>query len=322
MNVVVPSISNPQQAGRFSVGEDVDLVPLNALTTIGGARPMYVVIGAGKTGMDAVLYLLNSSVEPERIQWIMPRDSWLLIREAMRSDFYDSVDIVAVSEASNAAKTALGYFEAQEWGGLFRRVDPGVQPQQFKCATVSVTELAQLRRIKQIVRMGRVKCLHRDRVELEKGTLETCDGTLYVDCSTDGLEKRPSTAVFGEERISLQSVSLCQQVFSAALIGYLEGRGGSNASKNALTTPVPHPDIPEDGVTSLHQSEVNDRLWLKDSHLASWLKRCRLHGLNQPEKWITGWQKMKVVLKNIHQPAKVFDAAGRRFQALERLSKL
>eukprot|EP00929_Paragymnodinium_shiwhaense_P038505 TRINITY_DN20334_c0_g1_i4.p1 TRINITY_DN20334_c0_g1~~TRINITY_DN20334_c0_g1_i4.p1 ORF type:complete len:283 (+),score=42.68 TRINITY_DN20334_c0_g1_i4:92-940(+) len=84
MNVVVPSISNPQQAGRFSVGEDVDLVPLNALTTIGGARPMYVVIGAGKTGMDAVLYLLNSSVEPERIQWIMPRDSWLLIREAMR----------------------------------------------------------------------------------------------------------------------------------------------------------------------------------------------------------------------------------------------
>ena len=76
MNVTVPSIRPPS----FKVANGVACEPPNSLAKIQGQYADYVVIGAGKTGMDACLFLLNNKVDPDRIRWIMPRDSWLLDR--------------------------------------------------------------------------------------------------------------------------------------------------------------------------------------------------------------------------------------------------
>ena len=38
--------------------------------------PRYVVIGAGKTGMDAALHLLDSGVDSDNITWIISQDCW------------------------------------------------------------------------------------------------------------------------------------------------------------------------------------------------------------------------------------------------------
>merc|ERR1712226_1259657 len=59
-------------------------------------------------------------------------------------------------------------------------------------------------------------------------------------------------------------VSLCQQVFSAALIGYLESRTDlDDAAKNSFTTPPPHPYTKEDMLKSAtnrgEQDLVEDR---------------------------------------------------------------
>ncbi len=39
-----------------------------------------MVVGAGKTGMDACIWLLEQRRRPEQIRWIVPRDSWVLRR--------------------------------------------------------------------------------------------------------------------------------------------------------------------------------------------------------------------------------------------------
>ncbi len=76
MNVSVPSTTPP----KYGFDDDVRLVPLNDLVHTSEPPDGYVVIGAGKTGMDACLWLLAQGVDPDSIRWIMPRDSWLLNR--------------------------------------------------------------------------------------------------------------------------------------------------------------------------------------------------------------------------------------------------
>ena len=57
----------------------IDCIPPNDLPRV--VTPMIdVIVGAGKTGIDTCLWLLGQDVAPERLTWIMPRDSWLLDR--------------------------------------------------------------------------------------------------------------------------------------------------------------------------------------------------------------------------------------------------
>ena len=46
----------------------------------------YLIVGGGKTGIDAVLYLLDHGVLPDKISWIVPNDSWLLNRDSLVFD--------------------------------------------------------------------------------------------------------------------------------------------------------------------------------------------------------------------------------------------
>jgi hypothetical protein len=65
---------------KYAVDEDVRCVPVNALPSIARPHAGYTVVGSGKTGMDACLWLLENGVAPSRIRWIMPRDAWVLDR--------------------------------------------------------------------------------------------------------------------------------------------------------------------------------------------------------------------------------------------------
>ena len=47
---------------------------------------------------------------------------------------------------------------------------------------------------------------------------------LYIDCTSNGLGKRPAVPIFNEKTICLQAISQCQQVYSAAAIGAVEAR--------------------------------------------------------------------------------------------------
>ena len=80
MTVEVPFVRPPP----YPVDPDVSLVPPNGLPQIKRPWERYVVIGAGKTGIDAILFLLDEGVSPDRIQWIVSNDSWLWDRASVQ----------------------------------------------------------------------------------------------------------------------------------------------------------------------------------------------------------------------------------------------
>jgi len=167
-------------------------------------------------------------------------------------------------------------------GGLLR-LDPDVVPSMYRCATVTKAELTELRRIKKVLRKGRVTALDTDRIHLDDGSEPTNLQTLHIDCSADGLEKREATAVFDGNHITLQSVRTCQQVFSAAFIGHIEASYTDELNKNELCTPVPHPDTDIDFLRTALTNARNGARWAKDQALQAWLKAARLDGFTMAD---------------------------------------
>ena len=64
----------------FAVADGVQCVPVGELTKVAHAPAGYVIVGGGKTALDAICWLLERGTSPDDITWIRPRDSWLLNR--------------------------------------------------------------------------------------------------------------------------------------------------------------------------------------------------------------------------------------------------
>jgi hypothetical protein len=281
MNVTVPSITTP----KYEIADGVHCVPVNGLPKVAGQYEKYVIVGAGKTGMDACLFLLKNDVSPDAISWIMPRDSWMLDRATIQpgETFRDGIQkgfieqLVAIAESTSVEDA----FERVSAVGQLLRFDDDVWPTMYRCATVTKAELEQLRRIKNIVRKGRVKRIDANAITLDDGTLDTNSKTLHVDCSADGLERRPIKPVFDGNKITLQSVRTCQQVFSAAFIAHIEAAYDGEDAKNDLCTVVPHPDTHIDFLRTTLGNNLNQLKWGQDAELTAWLAEARLDGFGQ-----------------------------------------
>ena len=273
---IVPSMRPP----AFDVAKGVRCVPPNAMTAIDGSPTGYVVVGAGKTGMDACLWLLAAGVDPDDITWIMPRDSWMLDRATIQPgpDFFDStVGGFALQMEASALATSIGdLFDRLEASGQLLRLDETVRPSMYRCATVTVAELKELRRINNVVRLGRVRHIGGQEIVLDDGSIPTSPDVLHIDCTADGLERRPAVPVFQVGRITLQSVRTCQPVFSAAFISHVEGCYQNDAEKNELCAPIPHPDSDIDWLRTTLANTVKSARWRNDPELNSWLGSSRL----------------------------------------------
>jgi hypothetical protein len=272
----VPSTTPPS----YTVSSDVACVPLNELPRVAHAYDEFVVIGAGKTGMDACIWLLDNGAAPEQIRWIMPRDSWVL----RRSNFQPTDEAFArfcQSIADQAEAVALAdsvddVFERLEASGELARIDPTITPEAYHCAILSDAELAELRRIAGIVRLGRVTSIEPDRITLEHGSIPTGPTVLHVDCSAAGIPTLPSTTVFAGDRITLQWVRTCQPTFSAALIGFVEARFDDDDVKNRICTPIVPPTVPRDWLR-MFQVELANRAELNaHPEIGEWLATARL----------------------------------------------
>lgn len=277
MNVKVPSMYAPS----YSIAEGVLCVPPNALTTMDRAADAYVIVGAGKTGIDACLWLLGVGVDPAKITWVMPRDSWYLDRRNIQpgADFFATTvgGFALQLEAAALATSVDDLFDRLERTGQLLRLDPAIRPTMYRCATVTVAEVEQLRRIPNIVRMGHVTSIAPGTMALDDGTVAMPENTLYVDCSADGLGARPRLPVFAGDRITLQPVRTCQQVFSAALIGHVEAAYADEAEKNEICTPIPHPDTELDWLRTTLANAINTARWGRDPKLTGWIAKSRLN---------------------------------------------
>ena len=137
--------------------------------------------------MDAVLWLLENAVPPERIRWVMPRDAWLHNRANMQTDLANFERSIGATigqfDAITAASSVADLFTRLDAHAPLLRIDPAVQPTTYHCAVVSPPELAQLQRVSDIVRLSRVQAIEPTRLVLDQGTLSADPDTLCIDCS-------------------------------------------------------------------------------------------------------------------------------------------
>lgn len=279
MNVEVPSVTPPP----FEVADGVDVVAPNGLARIDSAPDNYAVLGGGKTGIDAVLFLLDRGVDPDRISWVIPRDSWMFNRAVSQpgpefveqADHYAQVLFGSWLEASSVDDL----WDRLAAGGYMFRLSDEVRPSVFKCATVTQIEVDAVRQVRDIVRLGRVQRIDAEGIALEQGRHNLGGRTLYVNCTANGLARREAVPVFSDGRISLQAVVFCQQVYSAAFIAHIEATMSDDATKNTLTNPVPHPETETDFLRCYLGNFRSELLWADDPAIVQWRQDSRLAGL-------------------------------------------
>jgi len=109
----------------------------------------FVVIGGGKTGIDAILFLLENHVDPEKITWIKSRDAWLLNRENTQPTedfFFNTMETQAAQfEALAQARDKDDMFDRLHACGYFLQLDPHVRPTMFHGATISPADKSETR---------------------------------------------------------------------------------------------------------------------------------------------------------------------------------
>jgi len=275
----VPSTTPP----RYAVAPGVRCVPLNDLAKLSQPQAGYVVVGAGKTGMDACIWLLEQGVDPDQIRWVMPRDPWVQDRANVQSgdEFFMNTfgNLACQLESVVAAENVQDLLLRLEAVGELMRIDPGVMPTVYHGAILSKPELAQLRRIRRIVRMGHVKSIDSSQIHLDQGSIPLPPDTLVVDCSAAGVPSVEAVPVWSGDRITPQWLRTFGTVFSASLIAHVEATMGDDAEKNALCTPIVPPTLATDWLRMLEVSMKTQQRWSRHPQLQQWLAESRLNSM-------------------------------------------
>jgi len=271
----------------FEVSDGATCVPVGALTSVTKAPAGYVIIGGGKTAMDAGCWLLDQGTPPQDITWIRPRDSWILNRaffqpgEGVLSTLEGVVlQLEAVAECDSIEQA----YERLEGHRVMMRIDRSVRPSMLKGATASLGELGELRRIGNVVRLGHVERIQRDTITLQQGSIPTSPGHLHVHCASAGLSDHPPKPIFADGNILLQPVTRVSLSLSAGLIGFLEASGRSTAEKNRLCRPNAWTHTPFDWTRHLLTGMRTEMEWQNAPDVVAWVEASRLNlvkGLDQ-----------------------------------------
>jgi hypothetical protein len=304
---VIPANHTP----RFTIAEGVQLVPPGELLRLWlkPERPTrFVVLGAGKTAMDAVGWLLAMGTPPEAIQWIKPRESWLINRTCTQpgAEFFDAVfgGQLAQMQAFAEGTSPEDIFARLEAAGMMLRIDPAVTPSMFHYATISQGEVDALRRVTNVVRKGRVTAITPAAIELEQGSEAAVPGALYIDCTASAVEPREAVPIFQGDRIVPQLVRVPQPCFSAALIAYVEAHYPDDAAKNALCRTVPFPHDLKSYLTTNIINLMNQGAWFGDERLGAWIRQSRLDGFGKVAAGVDRSDSARVaVLQQMRQTA-------------------
>jgi hypothetical protein len=264
----------------FEVAEGVRCVPVGKLARVSEPPAGFVIIGAGKTAMDACTWLLEQGTPPDDITWIRPREGWLL----NRANFQPGVGAIATLEGAVLELEAVAAsgsvdeaYERLEQDEVMLRIDPSVQPTMGRGPTLSVAELLGLRRIENVVRLGHVRRIERDQIVLDHGSIPTTPGTLHVHCAAPGLPRVLPRPIFTDDTITLQCITRQSPTLSAALTGFLETTERSAAEKNRLLPPNPYSDTPFDFLRAVLMGMRTEAGWGEAPDLQMWLDRSRLN---------------------------------------------
>jgi hypothetical protein len=172
-------------------------------------------------------------------------------------------------------------FDRLEACGYFLRLDPEVRPSMFHGATVSQMEVEALRRVRNVIRKGRVTTITADRVILDEGELAITPDTVLVDCAARAVSNDAIVPVFQGDTLVLQMVRSYQPVFSAAFIAHIEAAYEDEAEQNRLCAVVPLPNHDTDFIRFTAVYMMNQYNWSQIPELRAWLRENRLDGFSK-----------------------------------------
>jgi len=234
---------------NYEVAEGVKLIPVNGLAKMRESWERYMVVGAGKTALDAILFMLERGVEPDRICWIISNDCWYFCREAFMKDqgshfmkeLFDSV----LEESMTSPDQCLLDLEQR---GLLMRLDKAITPTRYRAATLSIGEMGELVRVRKLVRMGRISRIEKDKVIFQSNQeIPTNNQTLHIDCSAAGIKMEEGKKIFDGSTINIHWFLLPPPGYNTAVIAALELlHPEDEEKKNEICRPTNPPDVPLD----------------------------------------------------------------------------
>ena len=265
------------------MADGVRCVPAGDLSEVHETPDRYVIVGAGKTALDACVYLLERGVPPDRICWIKPREGRWINRRfqqplTLLPETYRGAALQL--EAMATATSIEDLFARLEAAGVFLRVDPGAVATCLRGAMLSESELALLRRIDDVVRLGHVQRIELDRIVLVEGSVPTTPGTLHVHCAARGLVKRPRRQIFNGRRITVQPTMWGGACYQYAFVGVVEATLDNDHEKNELCRPIDMWDNEADFVAAFLAAMTVERGAANYPELARWTKTTRLNLTN------------------------------------------
>ena len=130
--------------------------------------------------------------------------------------------------------------------GYFIRLDETILPTRSRIGSVSDEDMEKMRRIKKIVRKGRVARVEQGRIIFQSGEqLELPPNTLAVDCARNGsLFAKHGRAVFDGDKINIQFIMLPPPGMSTTIIAAMELKYPDNEEhKNEICKTIPIPQV-------------------------------------------------------------------------------
>lgn len=283
LEAAVPARHRP----AFTVDPGVRLIDPGGLTRTDPRGAGVTVFGAGKTAMDTVVWLLEAGMPPETIQWIRPRDPWVLDRRWSQSGrglpwFVEGLAVQL--EAAAAAVDVPELFARLEAAGQLVRLAPSPAPSMFRGAVLSAREQSLLAQVEDVVRLGRVTHLAGDRIVLRRGEVATHRDRVHVDCTASGLPLAAPRPVFGPGRITLQMVQTGVVPLSAALVAVVEASERDDVERNRLCPPNPAPSAATDWIRTTWVTQSAHAAWRAEPDVTAWLRGSRLNALRGLEE--------------------------------------
>jgi hypothetical protein len=208
----------------------------------------FVILGCGKTAMDAIVYLQSQLlVSPEQILWIIPNDVWIMRRNGGMPLMWNQALVDHDLDIQEATRDL-------ERRGILTRLDPSIEPTKFRYPIIGDDELEMLRKIPETnrIRRGRISAIrvvpvvdckhsstttHEDvenmcRVEFEKTTEDvlwlTKEDHVFVDCTSPGpfnqKHENNLTPFTSDKEIRLNFLFSPPAPWSSSCIAALESR--------------------------------------------------------------------------------------------------
>lgn len=272
----VPATHKPS----FTVHPDAAFIPIGQLPAQADDYRRYIVIGGGKTSVDACLWLLDAGIDPDQIRWIRPREAWFANRAQLQP--LDQVGVLMKGSADEAeacahASDVTDLFHRLEAVGRYMRIDEQTEPTMYRVTMLSRRELLDLRQITGDIRRGHVRAIEPTHIRFDDGELTVRDDELLIDCSAYGIAPSPAVPIFAEHKITLQQIRHASPTFNAAFIAVLETHRDNDDDRNWLAEPNPPASRPADILMMLVRTWISADRWRHEPDLRTWISNSRLN---------------------------------------------